>query len=61
MWVHHNMIRELGVQFSSDRSVSSVGHVLLHTKEDNRSLLLLSFPSQPWGCGLETAKSILLE
>ena len=51
MWVRHDMIGGLGVQSSSGGSVPSVGRILLHTRESNRSFRLLLFPSQPWGCG----------
>ena len=37
VWVRHNMIEGLRVQSSSGGSVPSVGCILLHTGEGNRS------------------------
>ena len=37
VWVRHDMIRGPRVQFSSSRSVPSVGRVLLRTGVDNGS------------------------
>ena len=51
VWVCHDTIKELRVQPSSSRSVSSAGHVLLHTRVDNGSSRLLLFPSRSWGYG----------
>ena len=51
IWVHYDTIKGPRVQSSSGRSVPSVGHILLHTRVDNRSFRLLSFPSQSWDCG----------
>ena len=45
VWVCHNTIGELGVSSFSGRSVPSVEYIFLHTREDNRSFRLLSFPS----------------
>jgi len=49
VWVCHDMIRELRVQSSSDRSVSFVEYILLYTGVDSGSFRLLSFSNQSWG------------
>ena len=50
-WVCHDTIKELGVSSSSGGFVPSIEHVLLYTREDNRSFQLLPFTSQSWSCG----------